>query len=117
MVGFIQAHYSLEERIMNSSEKRGFCCCGPNNLGVGEKCQECGYVIPDKKYERKHFWVVLFWVVVFGIATFFFVALPLVTFFGGNMFWKIIAAIFCGLFSLKSVDIMGPYYDGEARWE
>ena len=33
------------------------------------------------------------------------------------MFWKVLAAILCGIFSLKSVEIMGPYYDGEARWE
>lgn len=117
MVEFIRAHYNLGERTMSSSEKRGFCLCGPNNLGVGEKCEKCDYFIPSQKYVRKHFWITLFWAVLLGIAAFFFVALPLITFFDGNIFWKVLAALFCGLFSIKSVRLMGPYYDGEVRWE
>ena len=105
----------------------GFCKCGPNNLDIGEECKECGYVIPSREYERAHFWTALLISIGLGVIAFFFFALPLVEFLislsnnswsdGGVLTAKISAAILCGAFSLKGLDLMGPYHDGIAIWE
>lgn len=101
----------------------GFCMCGPNNLEVGQECRECGYVIPDKKYEREHFWPVCIGSIGVAIIAFFFLVLPFAEWVakekGHDMFWSVFlfGVLWCLALAIKGVDIAGPYYDGIAIWE
>ncbi len=99
----------------------GFCKCGPNDLVVGQECKECGYVIPDKKYEKVHFLGILVIAAVVGTIAFFFLALPFVEWVekkhGHGNFWLTFASLWCVALAIKAVDIMGPYHDGIAKWE